>query len=90
MNADAIAIKTARPSPKKPKLKPSGNSILNCNGVLPIELGRTTNDKITEVATKTRAAIFLNFFEIELRNGSIKAPIRGTNTIKHKISLAFM
>lgn len=55
-----------------------------------IEFGRITNDKITEVNTKTNAAIFLIFVEIELRKGSIKAPTIGTNTIKDKISLAFM
>jgi len=66
-----------------------GKSILNCNGVV-IELGKAINDKITEVKTKRIAVIFLNFFEIELTNGSINAPAIGTNTIKHKISLAFM
>jgi hypothetical protein len=31
-----------------------------------------------------------NFFDIDVRNGSIKAPINGVNTMKHKITLAFM
>jgi len=90
INADVIAIKTASPSPRKPKLKFIGNSTLNCSGEPLMELGRATNDKITDVATKTSAAIFLNFLEIEPRKGSRKAPAKGAKIIKHKISLAFM
>jgi hypothetical protein len=62
---------------------------LNCKGA-EIDRGKITNDRITEVLTRIKAAIFLIFFEIEVRRGSTKAPAIGTNTIKDKISLAFI
>jgi len=90
MKAETIAINTASPSPKKPKLKPRGNSKLNCRGASLIERGKAINDKVTEMLTRINAAIFLDFFEIVVNSGRINAPAIGVKTIKDKISLAFI
>ncbi len=90
INAETIAIKTARPSPRKPKFRFNGKSKLNCNGEPDMDWGSATKDKITEVLTRIKAVIFRAFLDTDVRSGRTKAPAIGTNTIKDKISLAFM
>jgi len=90
MNAETMAINTARPSPRRPKLKFKGKLILNWNGVPLIEWGKAIKEKITEILTKTNAVIFLAFFEIVLISGRTNAPAIGTKTINNRTNLAFI
>ena len=90
MEDDTHAIKTARPSAVKERLKPSGNCRENTTALPAMADETSAREHRKEVSTKRKLATFLILVENRPIKGSRNDPKTGTKTAASIIYVSFI